>query len=69
MEIKARISGKVIAVAVNVGDTVSVRQPLGKMEAMKMEQPILSPVAGAVKEIRAAVGASVKSGEVLFIVE
>ncbi|MGN1002014.1 MAG: biotin/lipoyl-containing protein [Oscillospiraceae bacterium] len=69
MEIKARISGQIVEVTAKEGDTVAVRQPLGKMEAMKMEQPILSPVAGTVKQVIAKAGTKVKSGEVLFVVE
>ena len=39
------------------------------MEAMKMEQPIPSPVDGTVKEIRVAVKDKVKAGDVLLVVE
>lgn len=69
MEIKARISGTIVEVTAKEGDTVAVRQPLGKMEAMKMEQPILSTAAGTVKSVQANVGDRVKSGQVLFVVE
>lgn len=69
MEIKARISGLVTEIVAKEGDAVAVRQPLGKMEAMKMEQPILSPAAGTVKSVAVKVGDKVKSGQVLFVVE
>lgn len=69
MEVKARISGVIIEVIAKEGDTVAVRQPLGKMEAMKMEQPIISPVAGTVKSVAAQKGDKVKSGQVLFVIE
>lgn len=69
MEVKARINGSIIEITAKEGDTVAYRQPLGKMEAMKMEQPILSPVDGIVKSVTAQVGSKVKSGEVLFIIE
>ncbi len=69
MEIKARIPGKVVSVNVMVGDSVKSRSVLAVMEAMKMEQPIASPVDGTVTQILVAVGDKVKSGDVLIIVE
>lgn len=69
MEIKARIPGTVVAVNVQVGDSVKTRAVLGVMEAMKMEQPIACPVDGVVKEIRVSVGDKVKPGAVLMLVE
>ena len=52
-----------------VGDSVKSRSVLAVMEAMKMEQPIASPVDGTVTQILVAVGDKVKSGDVLIIVE
>lgn len=69
MEIKSRLPGAIIEIAVKEGDAVQPRQILGKIEAMKMEQPIPCPTAGAVKSIHVAVGDKVKAGQVLFIVE
>ena len=69
MEIKARIPGMVTAVNVKVGDDVKVKTIVGVMEAMKMEQPIASPVEGRVKEIRVAVKDKVKAGQVLMVIE
>ena len=69
MDIKARMSGEIVELSVTVGDTVKVRDILGKMEAMKMDQPIPCPKAGTVKEIKVAVGDKVKSGQTLFVVE
>ena len=69
MDIKARLPGVIVNVAVQEGDAVSVRQILGKLEAMKMEQPIPSPAAGTVKSVLVAEGDKVKQGQVLFVVE
>lgn len=69
MEIKARIPGMITAVNVGVGDAVKVKTIVGVMEAMKMEQPIASPVEGQVKEIRVAVKDKVKAGQVLMVIE
>ena len=69
MDIKARMPGQIVEVKVAVGDAVKVRDILGTMEAMKMEQPIPFPKAGTVKAIKVAVGDKVKSGQTLFVVE
>ena len=69
MEIKARIPGMVMEVKVKEGDTVKTKTVLAVMEAMKMEQPIASPVEGRVKEIRVAVKDKVKAGQVLMVIE
>lgn len=69
MEIKARIPGTIIAVAVKPGDKVKSRAVLGTLEAMKMEQPIACPVDGTVKEVCVQVGDKVKTGMAMFVVE
>lgn len=69
MEVKARIPGVVIAINVKEGDTVKQKAIVGVMEAMKMEQPIASPVEGTVKEIKVAVKDKVKAGQVLMVIE
>lgn len=69
MEIKARIPGKVISINVKVGDTVKSRSVLVVLEAMKMEQPIASPIDGTVKQISVAVGNKVKNGDTLVVVD
>lgn len=69
MEIKARMPGQVIEIKVKEGDTVAVRDVLGTIEAMKMEQAIPCPKAGTVKAVKISVGDKVKSGQVMFEVE
>ena len=69
MEIKARIPGMIVAINVKEGDSVKVKSIVGVMEAMKMEQPIASPVEGVVKEIKVAVKDKVKAGQVMMVVE
>ena len=69
MEIKSRVPGMVKAITVNVGDAVEAKAELGKLEAMKMEQPILTPVAGTVAKIEVAAGDRVKAGQVMIVIE
>jgi propionyl-CoA carboxylase alpha chain len=51
------------------GDVVRAGQALLVLEAMKMRQTIAAPAAGAVTEIRVAVGDQVDTGAVLAVVE
>jgi biotin carboxyl carrier protein len=39
------------------------------LEAMKMEIPIVAPVAGVIKEIKVSAGATVESDAVLAVIE
>lgn len=68
MDIKARLPGVIVSVKVKEGDTVNVKDTIAVMEAMKMEQPILTPKAGVVKSV-VAEGVKVKTGELICVVE
>ena len=65
----APISGLILEVKVEVGDTVTVGQELTVVEAMKMENSINSEISGKVLEIRVQAGAQVSTGDVLMIIE
>lgn len=69
MEIKSRMPGKVIEYKVNVGDSVKKGDIVAVMEAMKMKNPIPSPVDGAVKEIKAALNERINPGNVIIVIE
>jgi biotin carboxyl carrier protein len=65
-EVRSPIAGTVVRVLVKVGDDVKPDQTLMVVEAMKMESNIASPLAGTVKEINVAQGATVGAGDVLI---
>jgi 3-methylcrotonyl-CoA carboxylase alpha subunit len=65
----APMPGKILTLAVAVGDTVSANQPLLVLEAMKMEHTIAAPHAGTVRRLPYAVGAVVASGAILAEIE
>ncbi|MDD4048987.1 MAG: biotin/lipoyl-binding protein [Clostridia bacterium] len=69
MEIKARVPAKVMEVNVKVGDSVKIKDIVAVLEAMKMKQPIPSPVDGVVKEIKIEVGQRINPGDVMVVVE
>jgi len=67
--IKAAMPGKVVAVLVEVGETIETGKGLLVVEAMKMQNEVKSPKAGVVQAIRVSAGDSVAAGQVLVIVE
>jgi 3-methylcrotonyl-CoA carboxylase alpha subunit len=67
--ILAPMPGKVIAVEVTQGDTVSKGQKLLTLEAMKMEHTLTAPFDGVVAELNAAPGAQVQVEALLARIE
>jgi len=67
--VKAPIPGLVARVLVGPGAHVTAGQPLLILEAMKMENPIGSPRAGTVREVRVKAGQRVALGELLVEVQ
>ena len=61
----APMPGLIVRVQVEVGDRVEAGQGLIAMEAMKMENELRSPSAGAVKAIHVVQGQAVDKGTVL----
>ena len=66
--VTAPMPGTVIKVTVGVGDTVKRAQPVVLLEAMKMENEIVSPIDGKVLAIHTTQGASVNTGDLLVSV-
>ncbi len=65
----APMPGRVISVRVAEGASVSERQPVIVIEAMKMEHAVVSPLEGRVTRLLAREGTQVERGEVLAEVE
>ena len=64
--ITAAIPGLILQVNVKIGDRVARGQSLLVLEAMKMQNQICSPVAGAVAAIRVVPGQKVAKGELML---
>jgi propionyl-CoA carboxylase alpha chain len=64
---RAPMPGKILAVRVAAGDTVTKGQPLVVLEAMKMEHEVTSPSAGTVEQVLVAAGEQVEAGAVLVV--
>ena len=67
--IKSNMQGMVLQVLVSRGSQVKKGDPLIVLEAMKMENPIHSPVDGKVTEIFVDTGDVVQNGDVLLVVQ
>jgi pyruvate carboxylase subunit B len=63
------IQGMILAVKVKVGDRVKEGDQLMTIEAMKMQNPVVAPHSGIVKEILTYQGEVVNAGDVLLVVE
>lgn len=69
IEIKAPMTGKIISIVINLGDKVNVDDEVIIMDAMKMEIPVQALADGTVKEIKVKEGDSVKTDQVLIVLE
>jgi len=67
--IEAPLPGKIVNVEVTVGNTVEEGGVICVIEAMKMENPILSPVKASVIEVAVSPGQIVKTGEKIAVIE
>jgi biotin carboxyl carrier protein len=61
----APMPGRVIAVRASEGASVLARQALVVIEAMKMEHPVVTPMAGTVTHVAVTVGQQVQRGDLL----
>lgn len=66
--VEAAMPGSVVAVEVEVGDTVNEGDTVLVIEAMKMESPVKATASGKVISIEVAAGDTVASGDVLMYI-
>lgn len=67
--VKAAMPGKILRVPVNVGDTVEPNQLIFTLEAMKMENEVLAPIGGTIKEIHKSPADTVEADEPVLVIE
>lgn len=67
--VESELVANVIAVQVDEGQRVEPGSELVLLESMKMEIPVLAPVAGTVGAVRVAVGDVVQEGETLVVID
>ena len=66
--VRSPVSGVVVAVEADAGDTVKRGQALATVEAMKMQYSILAPIDGVVAEAHAAAGRQTQARALLFAI-
>lgn len=73
-EIGASINGNLWRIGnpergiLSIGDIVHKGEEIANLEAMKMENPIVSPIDGCIKEICVNLNDSVQEGQLLFVI-
>ena len=67
-EVRAMIPGRVLDVAVRVGDAVEAGQRVLVIEAMKMQNELRAPRAGVVTDVRVGAGQTVELGDLLLTI-
>ena len=67
--VDAPLPGKGLSVSVKPGDNIAEGGEICIIEAMKMENPIVSPVSGVVKEVSVSPEQPVKAGETIAVIE
>ncbi len=67
-QVKSPMPGNILQVKVAVGQPVKAGDVLFVLEAMKMENEIVAPVAGTVKQILVAKGGVVETDAVLAVI-
>ncbi len=68
-EVKSVLPGTIISLHVAVGDKVEIGQLLLVHEAMKMQNRIVSPVAGTVVRIAVAEGERIAKNHTMVVIE
>jgi biotin carboxyl carrier protein len=68
LQVKAIIPGKVVAVSVKAGDTVTAGQQLLVVEAMKMQNELRAPRDGTIERVGVAVGVNIEIGDLLVVI-
>ena len=67
--VEVPITGKILQVMVEVGTKVNEGDLICTLESMKMENPILAPVSGIIKEIKVSPEQVVRTGATIAVIE
>ena len=68
-EVTSPMSGKILSISANEGDSINKNEVIMTLEAMKMETEIVSPASGKISKILVAEGDKCKQGDKLALVE
>jgi len=67
--VDSHLAGNLWQVQVEVGQQVAAGDVLVILESMKMEIPLLAPLAGVVREVRVQPGSAVRAGQRVVVIE
>ena len=68
-EVRAEITANVWQVRVEVGQSVEVGDELVILESMKMEIPVIAPLAGTISQLAVAPDDQVTEGDLIAVIE
>ena len=68
-EVRAEITANVWQVRVEVGQSVEVGDELVILESMKMEIPVIAPLAGTIAQLAVAPDDQVTEGDLIAVIE
>ena len=68
-EVRAEITANVWQVRTEVGAQVQEGDELVILESMKMEIPVVAPVAGTITEVRVAPEDKIQEGDVVVVID
>jgi acetyl-CoA carboxylase biotin carboxyl carrier protein len=68
-EVRAEITANVWQVRVEVGQAVEAGDELVILESMKMEIPVVAPIAGTVSRIAVQEATQVQEGDLLAVID
>jgi urea carboxylase len=68
-EVRAEITANVWQVRVEVGQKVAVGVELVVLESMKMEIPVVAPIAGTVTQVAVEPDTSIKEGDLVAVID
>lgn len=69
VELKAPMQGTILDIKANVGEQVKKGQKLFVLEAMKLENDIVSPKTGIIKQVLVSKNQAVNNQDVLAVIE
>lgn len=69
VEVPAEIAANVWQVRAEVGQRVAAGDTIAVLESMKMEIPVVAPVAGVVADVRVGPHDQVQEGDVIAVID
>ncbi|MGI9378810.1 MAG: acetyl-CoA carboxylase biotin carboxyl carrier protein subunit [Methyloligellaceae bacterium] len=69
IEVKTEITGVILSILKNTGDSVDEDEPIMTLESMKMEIPVAAPESGKIVEIKVAEEETVTEGSVVATID